>query len=221
MRREPNFGFLLAGIILFLTLGPVADLLFGDADGLVLMSGVTLMLITALWSLQESRGLFIAGIALACMSIVLVVLDSISPSTNQTFLSLVVIFLFEAMSLWLAGRHLFSVGPVTLNRLMGGIAMYLLLGLCFTNMYVFALWFYPDSFSGLAPGNEGERFWELNYFSFVTLTTLGYGDIRPAGDFTRSMAITQAVAGQLYVAILIGALVAGYISENRSGAHGN
>lgn len=45
------------------------------------------------------------------------------------------------------------------------------------------------------------------YFSFVTLTTLGYGDITPAGPVARSLAYTEAIAGQLFIAILIGSLV--------------
>ena len=53
------------------------------------------------------------------------------------------------------------------------------------------------------------------YFSFVTLTTLGYGDITPVSATARSLSFMQAVAGQFYVAVLVAGLVSAYISDRR------
>lgn len=53
------------------------------------------------------------------------------------------------------------------------------------------------------------------YFSFVTLTTLGYGDVAPAGAFTKALAYMEAVVGQLYVAILIAGLVGSHLQGRK------
>ena len=66
----------------------------------------------------------------------------------------------------------------------------------------------PDSFTGLAPYTaDSTIFWDMIYFSFVTLTTLGYGDITPTQPIAKSLAYTEALTGQLFIAILIGTLV--------------
>ena len=64
---------------------------------------------------------------------------------------------------------------------------------------------------GLGQGSE----YSLVYFSFTTLTTLGYGDITPVSATARSLSFMQAVAGQFYVAVLVAGLVSAYISDRR------
>jgi voltage-gated potassium channel Kch len=65
-----------------------------------------------------------------------------------------------------------------------------------------------DAFSGVAPTGKGPARWL--YFSFVTLATLGYGDIVPRADVARSLAIVEGVGGQLFLAVLVARLVSLY-----------
>ncbi len=62
-------------------------------------------------------------------------------------------------------------------------------------------------------GHIGERFHDYLYFSFVTLTTLGYGDIMPASALAKSTTVIIAVTGQLYLTILIALLVGKFLSR--------
>ena len=55
--------------------------------------------------------------------------------------------------------------------------------------------------------------WEYIYFSFVTLSTLGYGDISPASEIARSLVYLEAICGQFYIAILVASLVGAHMSE--------
>jgi hypothetical protein len=59
-----------------------------------------------------------------------------------------------------------------------------------------------------APANIDELSSKLTYFSFSTLTTVGFGDVTPLAIYARSLAIAEAIVGQLYPAVLMGALVA-------------
>jgi uncharacterized membrane protein len=74
----------------------------------------------------------------------------------------------------------------------------------------------PGSFAGLSP--QDGRGWDSAwlYFSFVTMTTLGYGDISPVTATARALAYSQAVFGQFYIAVLVAGLVGAYIARRQS-----
>jgi hypothetical protein len=98
----------------------------------------------------------------------------------------------------------FAGGPVTMHRIQGAIAGYLLLGLTWANLYELLALRLPGAFSGAEFAGTTYR-WV--YFSFVTLTTVGYGDVIPIHPLARSFANLEALTGQLYPAILLARLV--------------
>ena len=103
---------------------------------------------------------------------------------------------------------MFRGGPVTWSRIQGGVAAYLLLGMAWASAYQFIEQRYPGSFHFVsAPADMDQLTSKLTYFSFATLTTVG-SDIAPLQPFARSLNIAEAVVGQLFPAIFIGALVA-------------
>ena len=106
---------------------------------------------------------------------------------------------------------------ISANRLVGAVCIYLLLGVIRAVAYSFLEIIFPGSFQGFAPLQD--RGWdsECFYFSFVTMTTLGYGDITPISATARALAYMQAVFCQFYVAILVAGLVGAYISRQDSG----
>jgi len=91
------------------------------------------------------------------------------------------------------------------QRIAGAVTIYLLLGLIWSRLYQLVELVYPGSFRI----QEGEvlNAASLSYFSFVTLATLGYGDIAPTHIIARDLAILEAITGQLYLVILISSLV--------------
>jgi hypothetical protein len=100
-------------------------------------------------------------------------------------------------------------GPITGYRVIGGIAGYLLIGLTWTYGYQLLVQLLPAPLhfdAGIADAVSRQPS-HLIYFSFVTLTTVGYGDVHPVHPIARSMAIAEALVGQLYLAILIASLV--------------
>jgi hypothetical protein len=95
-------------------------------------------------------------------------------------------------------------GSVSRHRIEGAVAAYLLLGLAWAGAYEWVARSLPGAFAGVSA--VGGRQWV--YYSLVTLTTMGYGDITPVAPVARSLAVAEALTGQLYVAILISRLVA-------------
>jgi len=102
--------------------------------------------------------------------------------------------------------QVFRSGRVTHVRIQGAIAAYLLLGSAYAHGYHIAEILHPGSFSVPTGGMLSAVDW--TYFSFVTLTTVGYGDITPLQPIARTLAVGEALSGQLYLAVMIARLVA-------------
>ena len=103
---------------------------------------------------------------------------------------------------------------ISADLIYGAIDVYLLVGLAFAAVYRVQVLLVPGAIDGLsAASNLGDTL----YFSAITLTTLGYGDIAPVSDGARMLAFCEALFGQLYIAVLLAKLVATYISSQAAG----
>jgi hypothetical protein len=105
--------------------------------------------------------------------------------------------------------HTLRDGPITFHRIQGGVAAYLLLGVAWAHAYSLVALGRPGAFSGAADPDGPRAFL---YFSFVTLTTVGYGDVLPVHPAARSLAMLEAVVGPLYLAILLARLVSAAVA---------
>jgi hypothetical protein len=107
-------------------------------------------------------------------------------------------------------------GPITPHRIQGAVAAYLLLGIIWAHAYSLIALLRPGAFSGPISPADGPGAWL--YFSFVTLTTVGYGDVLPVHPAARSLAMLEAVVGPLYLATLIARLVSLAVAPGRKGS---
>jgi len=105
-------------------------------------------------------------------------------------------------------RAVFGSGRVTYHRVVGAVLLYLIIGLVFVALFGFVALSIPDAFTNLATlKGDFAIAGNLIYFSFVTLTTTGYGDIAPVHPYARSLANVEAIIGQIYPATLLARLV--------------
>jgi Ion channel len=117
-------------------------------------------------------------------------------------------------------KQTFLPGPVTVHRVMGGVAAYLLIGVTWAFAYKLLIEEIPDAIhfqTPLAVGASTGEPTRLIYFSFEILTTVSFGDAYPVHRIARSLATAEALIGQLYPAILIATLV-GLALQSRSSA---
>ncbi|MBB1635878.1 potassium channel family protein [Cupriavidus sp. UME77] len=115
------------------------------------------------------------------------------------------------------GVKVFGAGTVTRDRIGGAVALYMLVGLIWADAYQLVSIMVPASFTGI-PAHDGSvdrATWV--YFSFVSLTTTGYGDIAPVARAARSLANLEGLIGQLYPAIVLARLVSSQVSGGASG----
>jgi hypothetical protein len=107
---------------------------------------------------------------------------------------------------------------VSADSVYGAFCSYLLVGLAFGHVYCLIETVFPGSFLFREPraapaGGEQMEYFLLTYFSFVTLTTVGFGDITPAHAAARSLAVVEAVTGQFFIAILIAELIGKRVAQ--------
>ncbi len=121
-------------------------------------------------------------------------------------------FLFFGLTCINVLKFVFSQRGVDANGLYAVCCVYLLAGIAWAFLYGATESFAPGSFS-LRASLGATPLQELIYFSLVTLTTLGYGDVTPVSPFARTCATLEAMAGQMYLAVLVAQLVG---SERRA-----
>lgn len=176
--------------------------------------GLVLLLATFLYS----RYLLVAAPTAVAIVLVLtaVLLDfEQSPRTDLYLHSAARLIAGVALSVVVA-RAVFGPGRITYHRVVGAVLLYLTIGLIFVALYGFVALSTPMAFTNL-PALRGDFAVSGNliYFSFVTLTTTGYGDIVPLHPFARSLANVEAIIGQLYPATLLARLVTLALAHER------
>ena len=104
-------------------------------------------------------------------------------------------------------RVVFGRGTVNYHRVIGAVLLYLLIAMAFASLFVFVGLLVPNAFNGLVLEDSPAIASKLIYFSFVTLTSTGYGDIVPVHPVARSLCNLESIIGQLYPATMLARLV--------------
>ncbi|MGY6216748.1 ion channel [Methylolobus aquaticus] len=131
-----------------------------------------------------------------------------------TFLSSITGFL--SLVTWLLARDVFSKrNRVTANLLYGAVSVYMLIGTAFAAVHFLIEQVAPDSYHCGSPQCDGvPRIAAYVYFSFITLSTVGYGEILPNSHVAGTLSYVEAIVGQMYVAILVARLVGMQIAHS-------
>ncbi len=125
---------------------------------------------------------------------------------------------FYIFLLYVISSYVFQAGKVTQDKMQGAICLYLMLGLLWANAYRVVYMLNPESFHFGLAGTDSflGSFRELIYFSYVTLTTLGYGDTTPISPHARLLALLEAISGVIFVGVLIARLAGALNSEKKA-----
>ena len=206
--RRDNFIWLFFGLIFLLFSGA----LFAQHDStggqrLVNIS-ISGALLAAVWAMEQQRGHWLRSrIGLTLVVASLMIGDALFEDYRLTLVQLSFIFLFLCLTTYLACKQVLFSGNVDGNKIIGAICIYIMMALVWTFGYLLIEELYPGSFTGLQHTDWHDNMQDVVYFSFVTLTTLGYGDISPALPLARFFAYMEAVSGQFYIAILVASLI--------------
>jgi hypothetical protein len=169
------------------------------------------ILFSSLYAISDNKLFFIVALILALPSFgarwVIYFFGS-STSLNVMVQSITALFLIFTAGIILS--HVLKDEAVTAEKISAAICVYLLIGLIWA--YLFSL------VHALQPGSfqiENPDFSHFVYYSFITLSTLGYGDITPLTPQAQSLAYVEAIAGQIYLTVLVARLVGLHIAHGQ------
>ncbi len=206
--KENNFFWLLGGLLITLLIAPIV----ADNFGKWLALAYSATLLVGIFSLRSSKYVYRIGWLLVVVMVITSILETLDPNLSVQVGNHVVFLLFGTMAMSYVLRAVLMDPQVTPNHIAGAISVYFLIGLNFALLYSLIHALDPTAFKGIeyVAVADNAALLDLIYYSFVTLTTLGYGDITPQSNVAQAFAYLEAATGVLYLAVMIAALVGAY-----------
>lgn len=175
----------------------------------------SLMLLLSVRAIRGKKNIVFTAIILFCL---VVILRWSAEFSNRNFLLLcsnilTAINLFVIVAAIL--KNILTVNDVMINDVYGAICVYLLIGIIFAFIFYSSQMIDPQSFFYLRniPSSHALALPEFIYLSFITLTSVGFGDISPVSTMAKTLTYMEAVIGQIYVIVLIARIVSLYVSN--------
>ncbi len=205
--KKNNFVYLFVALVVFLFSSTIVFRLPKEIGEDIFTASAAIMLMISLWSLHTDRTWKWSIYVLLLTYASLAFMSRYFTSQILVVLMLITLVVFFVGSFWVSARQVLFEGDIDGNKIIGSISLYLLIGLTWAIIYLVLIIFDPEAFSGIDAGSWQQIFASVAYYSFVTLTTLGYGDILPQNHIAEFFAYTEAIAGVFYMAIIVSSLI--------------
>jgi len=207
--RIGRFLFLLISTVLMLVLRPFLDNFIRIHYLMDIF--FTAIFLSAVYAVSQKRSVFIFTLLVALLTVALLWFYDFTGLSSFGVAGNILGTLFLAFTAIMILSYLFTVDEITGDMIMGAICVYFLFGLIWSFVFATLEMTQPGSFQLIGEVTDKAAF---TYYSYVTLTTLGYGDITPISTPARSLAILEAMMGQIYLAVLVARLVGLHISQS-------
>lgn len=211
--RKNHFIWLTLALVALIVIGGISRglpdniavwLLRGSAVGLFMLS---------LFSFLGERILLKRFLAIIALMVLAAVAADIAGGFLLDLAFIVLLMVFLLVAAWLVARQVLLTGSVSFNKIIGSIALFLLVGLIYSALYTILLQFSPGAISGIEADPWFDVLPVTNYFSIVTLTSLGYGDLHPVSPMARVIAMLEVVTGLFYMAIVVASLIGAFLRQ--------
>ena len=202
--------YLLASIILVFFIGPVAF----DYGLLSIVNLEILFLIILIFSIflhQHDSKLFKVTVASLIIILINILFFDNNQSVSQYFLKILIV----SITIVELFREIFKTKIIDSHIISSAISIYVLVGIFWYLLFMFLLMIDPDSFH-IRNFNPEMVSIDMIYFSFTTLTTLGYGDITPVSYTAKMWSITEAMMGVMFLAVMISRVVSLFGSKKKN-----
>ena len=205
--EQDNYFWLLFAILLFFFMSAIAEQLNVAMLGRIMAISITIVILIAVWSTSHHRLNFSSRMIITLLLVLTESSNMIFAHYHIDILQLVSLLLFSVVTVVLASQQVLLRGSVNANKISGAICIYLLMGVAWAVAYLLVEKLFPGSIPTLSGDNWRHYLQEALYFSYVTLSTLGFGDITPTQPVARYLTYMQAIVGQFYLAIVIASLI--------------
>ena len=183
---------------------------------IVAHSLLSFTLVSSVWAVQKNQNYRSIAMTLLLPVLILYWLGLYEIIPFDLLSAYALLALFYILLIIAFGGQLIRAKRIDLQVIYGTLCLYLILGLLWGALYSLLYELSPGSFAGalLEPPNES-LLTTFNYFSMVTLTTLGYGDITPQSHAAGALCQVEAITGQFYIAVLVAWLVGNFIADRQ------
>jgi len=205
--EKNNFVYLAGGLILLLFIGSVLEFIPGDVGPRIVQAATIATIMIAALGQKGHYNRMVINIVFVLVMLLFIVAGAMLDMAGFSYAHLLLLLGFFTWMTWLLLRQVLFTGAVDGNRIVGAICIYMLLALIWAMLYLLIAEALPGSFNGLPQAPWLENFSAATYFSFVTITTLGYGDISPVLPLARFLVIMEAIVGVFYMAIVVASLI--------------
>jgi hypothetical protein len=214
--KENNFSYLAAGLVLMLFVGALLEYIPGDIGTIITQAATVAALLIGAWGIKGSRSRFVTNIAFVLVMLLLIAGGLVLDRAGFSYIHLFLLLCFFIWMTWLVAHQVLFTGGVTSNDIVGAICIYMMLALIWAILYLFLAEAVPGAFNGLPQIAWPDNFDTAIYFSFVTITTLGFGDISPVLPLARFLVYMEAIVGVFYMAILVASLIGVRMSDREA-----
>ena len=214
--EKNNFAYLAAGLVLLLLIGALVEHFPGNLAPRIIQATTIATLFTMAFSLKSSQSGFVTSMAFVLVVLLSVVGGTLLDHAGFGYAHLLIMLAFFIWVTWQATHKVLFTGTIDGNKIVGAICIYILLGLIWAILYLFIAEVTPGAFNGVDQAPWLENFATAVYFSFVTITTLGYGDISPVLPLARFLVFMEAIVGVFYMAILVASLIGVSLSHREA-----
>jgi Ion channel len=206
-RPRAKFSYLFFSQVLLLALAPYLEKPGLPVFLLRLLTAAALL--TAVYAVSERRAQWLTALILGVPASILNAVSAYRPDSQIAVPTLITTTLFLAYALITLLFAVLRAETVTLDTIYGALSVYLLIAFVWGAAYLLLETLHPGALAMSSSRDPSHHIdWsDCMFYSFVTLTSLGYGDIVPVTSNSRSLSILEAVSGIMYVAVLIARLV--------------
>ena len=202
-----NFIYLTVSLVVLLMVASLVDQYPFPLGQHIVQALTILTVASGVVGLRGSRLHMRTRIGFLLGVVFIVLLGLILDASGLQYTHLLLLNAFYGWATWLAAKQVLFTGAIDGNKIVGAICIYLLMGLIWALAYLIIAQAIPGAFTGLEQLPWYDNFADVAYYSYVTLTTLGYGDISPVAPVARFLVFMEAIVGVFYMAILVASLV--------------
>ncbi len=217
-----SFHNLLIWLFLYLVAAPfLQDMAYAKVILSIFISSV---LFFAVCAINKENPIFKSVILLMAISLLLIWLDVLNVIHFPYLVNNSILIIYLAILVYAFTLHVFNAKKVDSSLICAALSLYLLIGMLWGLIYEVLEFLAPGSFAGdLLKNTQSalEMRQHFQYLSFVTLTTLGYGDILPQTPGASALCHTEAIVGQIFLAVLVARLVGIQVSQQFSDSSGH
>lgn len=214
---EHGFQYLLVCFFLYFMLGPFIEVI--PFAPVILNLFLSALLILAVYTIHKKSHMIKGSISLLTVTLVLLWIGSMGLIEYSAKAASILLCVYLCSLVYSFGQYIFAAKRVDTNLISATLCLYLILGVLWGTIYATVEAFMPGSFTGellAKAGTPAEQLHYFYYFSYVTLTTLGYGDILPQSRAAAALCQVEAILGQFFTAVLVARLVGIEVAQKNS-----